>query len=188
MINQIEQHIILWLTLFNNKTILNGKNTSGNSLREMSLLKKNREIWLGMRVVPGCYTSSFATTRLGGASPDRTADYWFLLWWTNLVVCHISLESSQLQLDKAMTTLPSTNMDYIVEIEQTWRQPNYQFLCSVSGLFLFQRQMVLHVYHPYDLPRTNFVYPHVYQPEFCLQRFRQDLSSCPSFFAPQKTP
>lgn len=109
-----------------------------------------------------------------------------------------------------MTTLPSTNMVYIVEIEQTWRQPNYQFLCFVSGWFLFQRQMVLHVYHPYDLQRTNFVYPHLYQPEFCLNAIliqhgyqvfvavifmnfsfptlQTDLSSCPSFFSPPKTP
>lgn len=143
------------------KTILSGKTHQEILWEKCPYWKKSREIWLGMRVVPGCYTSSFAFTRRG--SIPR-----FLLWWTNLVLCHISLESSQLQLDKAMTTLPSTNMDYIVEIEQTWRQPNYQFLCFVSGCCLFQRQMVLHVYHPYALPRTNFVYPHLYQPEFCL--------------------
>ena len=154
----------------------------------MSLLNKNREIWLGMRVVPGCYTSSFATTRLGGASPDRTADYWFLLWWTNLVVCHISLESSQLQLDKAMTTLPSTNMDYIVEIEQTWRQPNYQFLCFVSGsffistvngstcissLWLAKNQLCLSTFVP------TWVLP---------QRFRQTFPVAPRFCTATKNP
>ena len=86
-----------------------------------------------MWVVPGCYASSFATTRLGGASPDRTADDWFLLWWTNLVVCHISLESSKLQLDKAMTTLPSTNMVYIV-----WDWTNLKTTELSISLFCFR--------------------------------------------------